>query len=139
MALVNGEGYNHTTLNLGLLGNPTVAGFLAIQYSTVQQKQNNMGAGTEPVERTRGGKTYAGSITLSVKEIIRIREAAGKRSLTEIPPFPATLSYSNGFDPVTTDVLQYVEFTEDNISSAVGNTAIEVVCPIVIGGILYNQ
>mgnify|MGYP005667847715 CR=1 FL=1 len=137
--LINGQGYAHADLQLGLLGNFNVAGFKAISYSTTRQKQNSHGAQGRPVERTRSQINYEGSITLTLKEVKRIREANGKRSLTEIPPFPVTVSYANGVDAVTVDKLLYVEFTADPVTSSIGDTEIPVELPIVIGDILYNQ
>lgn len=139
MALINGKGYSFTSLQLSLLGNTLVVGFRGIEYRTTQAKQNVHGAGGSPVERTHGQKNYEGSITLTVKEVKRIREAAGKRSLVDIPPFPVTVTYANGEDAATVDLLQYVEFTEDAITSADGDTSIDVDIPLVIGAIIYNQ
>lgn len=137
--LINGQGYAHADLQLGLLGNFNVAGFKAISYNTTRQKQNSHGAQGLPVERTKSQVNYEGSITLTLKEVKRIREANGKRSLVEIPPFPITVSYANGVDAVTVDKLLYVEFTADPVSSSTGDTEIPVELPIVIGAILYNQ
>lgn len=139
MAFINGEGYSFASLRMSLLGNPLVAGFKAISYSKSQAKQNSMGIGGLPVERTRGDITFEGSISLTVKEVIRIREAAGKKSLVDIPPFAISLSYANGVDPATTDVLEYVEFTTDAISSSQGDTEIVVEIPMIVGDIKYNQ
>lgn len=139
MALINGQGYSHADLTLGLLGNPLVVGFRAIEYGVDHPKNNVHGAQGLPQERTRGNINYTGSITLTVKEAKRIREAAGKSMLTSIPPFPITVTYANGVDAATTDVLLFVEFSSDRISSTSGNEMIEVTLPIIIGNILPNQ
>lgn len=139
MALINGQGYSHSDLTLGLLGNPLVIGFRAIEYGKDQAKNNVKGAQGLPQERTRGEVEYTGSLTLTVKEAKRIREAAGKNMLTDIPPFPITVTYANGVDAATSDILLFVEFTSDRISSSTGNELIEVTLPIIIGNILPNQ
>lgn len=139
MALVNGQGYDFSSIVITLLGNPLVAGIKAIEYSTTKQKQNVHGAQGLPVERTSGQKNFQGSISLTLKEVKLIREAAGKIPLVDIPPFPVTVSYANGVDAVTTDILEFCEFTEDPVSSSDGDTEITVVLPLVIGGIRYNQ
>lgn len=139
MGLVNGQGYSFSDIRISALGNLNIAGFKAITYTSTWQKQNSHGAQGEPVERTRSQKNYTGSITLTLKEVQRIREAAGKRSLVDIPPFPIAVSYANGADPVITDILEYCEFTDDPVTSSNGDTEIPVELPLVIGGIRYNQ
>lgn len=139
MALVNGEGYTHASLTISLLGNPFVAGFKAISYDTQRDKQNSHGANGEPVERTRGRKNYTGSISLTQKEVMRIREAAGGKSLTEIPMFSIAISFANGVDPIKTDVLEAVEFTNNPTGSQDGDTEMVVQLSLVIGGIQYGR
>lgn len=139
MALVNGQGYGFTDISIGLLGNADVAGIKAISYTSTRQKQNSHGAGGNPVERTRSQRNFEGSVTLTLKEVHRIREAAGKQSLVDIPAFPITVSYANGVDPVITDVLEFCEFTSDPVTSSNGDTEIPVELALVIGGIRYNQ
>lgn len=139
MALVNGQGYSFTDIRIAMLGNLNIAGIKAVSYDTTRQKQNSHGAQGEPVERTRSQKNYTGSITLTLKEVMRIREAAGKQSLTEIPPFPITVSYANGADPTITDILEYCEFLGNPTTSSNGDTEIPVELQLVIGGIRYNQ
>lgn len=139
MALVNGEGYTHASITIGLLGNTLVAGFKAISYNTAQDKQNSFGANGQPVERTRGHVNYTGSITLTQKEVMRIREAAGNRSLTEIAPFALSVSFSNGVDAIKTDVLEYVEFMDNPTASADGDAEMPVQLNLVVGGIRYGR
>ena len=139
MALINGKGYSFASVQIGLLGNPLVIGIKGIEYGTTQAKQNVHGYGGQPVDRTHGQKNYEGNITLTLKEVLRIREAAGKRSLVDVPPFPITVTYANGEDAATTDILTYAEFAEDRVTSTDGDTSIDVSIPLVIGPILYNQ
>ncbi len=139
MALVNGQGYDFASITVSLLGNPVVFGFKAISYGKTRAKMNSKGAQGEPVERTRGDADYTGSISLTLKEVKRIREAAGKQSLVDIPPFNISVSFANGVDPVTVDILQSCEFTEDTTASSSGDTEVIIVLPLLPGGILYNQ
>lgn len=139
MALINGQGFSHADLQLGLLGNPLVIGFRAIEYRKTQAKTNVKGAQGRPVERTRGEMDFSGSITLTLKEVVRIREAAGKRMLTDIPPFPITVTKANGVDPATYDLLETVEFLEDMVSTTSGDEVSEVTLPIIIGNIKPNR
>lgn len=139
MALINGEGYTHASIVISLLGNPLVAGFKAISYDTQRDKQNSHGANGRPVERTRGRVNYSGSISLTQKEVMRIREAANQRSLTEIPPFSIAVGFANGVDPIVTDLLEYVEFTNNPTGSQDGDTEMVVQLNLVIGNITYGR
>ena len=139
MALINGQGYDFTSLQVTMLGNPLVIGLKSISYTTTQEKNNAKGVGGQPVERTRGSIDYSGSIGLTLKEVKQLRQATGGLPVTQIPSFSISISFANDVDPVITDVLEFVEFTEDPTELSEGDTDVVVTLPIIIGNIKYNQ
>lgn len=136
--LINGQGYDFASVKITMLGNPLVAGLKGINYTTNREKVNSNGVGGEPVERTRGNKTYEGSVSLTLKEVKGIRAAAGNLPLTDIPAFSIAVTYANGVDAPTVDMLLFCEFTSDPTSTNQGDTEITVELPLIIGGIRYN-
>lgn len=142
MAEINSNAFDFNSLEISMLGNNSILEFSAIEYGVKQNKSNNYGRGGNPTSRARGNKEYSGSITLSMKEIVQIRQAAQSRgydNLTEIPPFNLVVSYANGTDPTTTDILEFCEFDEDMGGGAQGSTNLEKTLPLVIGCIRFNS
>ena len=136
--LINGTAYDWASIKIQILG-VTVYGVSAINYGVTQEKTNNMGAGTEPVSRGRGGKEYSASLTLEMKEIRRIQAAlpAGS-SLLDIPPFPIVVQYLVGTNLVT-DVVNNAEFTQQVVDTSQGDSTINMEMPLAIAGIVWGS
>lgn len=132
--LINGINYSWANIKLVLFGVPVV-GITKIEYGRKQKKENNYGAGTDPVSRGYGNKEYEGSIELYADEVNRIIASAPNRELTSIPPFEIQVVYSGTGLDTTVHKLQAVEFTDDKLSVGQGDTKILVSIPLIIGGI----
>jgi len=136
--MINGHAYAWADIKFTLFGR-IVRGITAINYGHSREKPNNYGQGSEPVSRGRGNKEYSGSITLELKEVKAILDAAGKgKSLTDIAPFDVDVVYENEYNLLINDKLQWVEFTDDmrDFSQGDGNTAVEI--NIKMGKVINN-
>ncbi len=133
---INRRAYSFATIRIAMLGNNSVIGCSAISYTAKQEKSNGYGQGGKPVSRLRGKTEYEGSITLDQAEIRAILVAAGVSTLLEVQPFNLIISFSEGTEPVITDTLEYVEFTEDGFSAGVDNNATDVEIPILFGNLI---
>jgi hypothetical protein len=134
-ALINGVAYSWSNIKLILFGVPVV-GITKIDYKIKQKKENNYGAGYEPVSRGYGNKEYEGSIEIYVDELKRIIASAPNRDLMQIPPFKIHVIFeSNDGILVTEDRLLMCEFTEEGLSASQGDTKLLVSLPLVIGAI----
>jgi hypothetical protein len=132
--LVNGINYSWSNVKLILFGVPVV-GIVKIDYKIKQKKENQYGAGYEPISRGYGNKEYEGSIELYQDEIKRIIEAAPNRDLMQIPPFDIQVLFETGGALVTQDTLKMCEFMEEGLSASQGDTKLTMSLPLVIGQI----
>ena len=130
--LINGINYSWANISLVLFGVP-VAGITKIEYKKSQKKENNYGAGTQPVSRGYGNYEYEGSIELYTEEWKRIIAAAPDRDPMMIPPFEIQVVYSGRGVVTEKDVLKAVEFKQDMLSTSQGDTKMLVTVPLVIG------
>jgi len=135
--LINGVNYSWANIKLILFGVPVV-GITKISYKTKQKKENQYGAGYEPVSRGYGNKEYEGSIEIYTDELKRLIAAAPGRDLMAIPPFDIQVLYE---DPSTgvflsQDTLKMCEFTEEGLDASQGDTKLLVSLPLVIGKIV---
>lgn len=133
--LINGINYSWANITLILFGTPVVW-ITKIDYKIKQKKENQYGAGYEPVSRGYGNKDYEGSIELYTDELKRIIASAPNRDIMSIPPFSIQVVFEDangGF--ATQDTLHMCEFTEESLSASQGDTKLLVSLPLVIGKI----
>lgn len=134
--LINGVNYSWANVKLILFGVPVV-GITKISYKTKQKKENQYGAGYEPVSRGYGNKEYEGTIEIYTDELKNIIASAPNRDLMAIPPFNIDVVFEDangGF--LTQDKLQMCEFTEEGMEASQGDTKLLVSLPLVIGKIV---
>lgn len=133
--LINGINYSWANVKVILFGVPVV-GITKIEYKIKQKKENQYGAGYEPISRGYGNKEYEGSIEIYSDELKRIIASAPNNDLMQIPPFKIHVLFENGAGAlVTEDVLSMCEFTEEGLSASQGDTKLLVSLPLVIGQI----
>lgn len=132
--LINGVNYSWSNVSVVLFGTPVV-GILSIDYSRKQKKDNNYGAGNEPVSRGYGMKEYDGSIELYTDTWKAIIASSPNRDPLLIAPFDIPVTYSGTGVQPNKDVLRAVEFLEDPLSGKSGDTKLTVKIPLIIGGI----
>lgn len=131
-ALVNGINYSWVNITFNLFGVP-VTGITKIEYKRSQKKDNNYGAGSQPVSRGYGNYEYEGSIELYTDEWKRIIAASPNRDPLSIPPFDIQVVFAGAGIAADKDVLRAVEFKEDPLSSSQGDTKILCTIPLIIG------
>ena len=132
--LINGVNYSNGNVSVILFGTP-LTGIVSIDYKVKQKKDNNYGAGFEPVSRGYGMKEYEGSIEIYLEVWKGIIAAAPNRDPLQIPPFDIPVTYSGTGVTTSKDVLRAVEFMENPLESKSGDTKITVKIPLIIGGI----
>ena len=132
--LINGKSYSWADITFNIGGVP-VAGITKISYKVSQEKQNNYGAGSEPVSRGKGNREYEASITLHMEEVERLLLAAPNRDLLKIPAFDINITYQADPTNIANHVLKNCEFTEDGTDIGQGDQVIEIELPLSIAGI----
>lgn len=133
--LINGTAYSWADISVVLLGRK-VQGITAISYDEEMAKQNNYGQGNIPVSRSRGNKTYTGSITLSHKEVVAIENALPPgKTLADIKPFPVVVAFNNDDNQFVSYELKHVEFMKSSFSSNQGDMTIDREIPIIFSQI----
>ena len=130
--LINGINYSWANITLTLFGVPVV-GITKIEYKRKQKKENNYGAGSQPVSRGYGNYEYEGSIELYVDEWKRIIAASPNRDPLSIAPFDIQVVFAGAGITVEKDVLRSVEFMEDPLTASQGDTKLMVTIPLIIG------
>lgn len=132
--LINGINYSWANISLVLFGVPVV-GITKIEYKKKQKKDNNYGAGSQPISRGYGNYEYEGSIEIFQDEWKRIIAAAPDRDPQQIAPFDIQVTFAGRGLTTEKDVLRACEFTEDSFSASQGDTKLMVTVPLIIGGI----
>lgn len=132
--LINGINYSWANVSLTLFGVP-VTGITKIDYKRKQIKENNYGAGSQPVSRGYGNYEYEGSIEVYLDEWKRIVAASPNRDPLLIAPFDIQVVFGGTGVAVDKDVLRSVEFMEDPLTTSQGDTKIVVSIPLIIGAI----
>jgi len=133
--LVNGRSYSYVDIKFNILG-VEVPSVSSINYTGSQEKTNNKGASNEPVSRGKGAKDYEGSFDLSMNDIEALRDVAPFRDLLDLAAFDIVIVFGHP-DNVRTHVLKNVEFTDDGVEAADGDTDIKRTFAVIIGKINY--
>lgn len=131
--LINGVASVWADILVSFLGTP-LTGVRAIQYDVKQDKVNNYGAGTEPVSRGYGRRSYSGSITMLAEEWRNVIAAAPFSDPTKIPFFDITVLFINASGTYMSVLLKAVDIMENNFSSKEGDTMIEITVPFIYAG-----
>jgi hypothetical protein len=92
--LINGVNYSWSNIKFNLFGVPVV-GITEINYTRKQAKENQYGAGVEPVSRGYGNVEYEADITLFLDEWRRIIAAAPSKDPLLIKPFPIQVLFGD--------------------------------------------
>jgi hypothetical protein len=115
------------------IGGVPITGIKNIKFKVSQAKGNEPGAGNQPVGRTRGKYTYDGlTMDIFLDEYKALTAASPNRDVRQISPFSLPVVYNNG---QTQTILNNVEFTDTDYSSAEGEGATYVTVGFVFAGI----
>jgi len=107
-----------------LLGR-VLEGILEIDYSHLQEKELEYGAGTKPIGTSEGNYEAKASITLIEEEKRALLSSLPPgSSIMDLPPFDIPMVFSNG-PKRHKDVLRFCEFTGSGVKVAQGDKKIE--------------
>ena len=134
--LVNGRAFDFVQLTPLFLGVPLVS-MSSITYDEIQEKVNNLGIGNRPVSRGRGAIDASGSIELSMNDLEAMREVAPNGSLLLLPASDFVLVFGNPQN-IQTHILKNLEFTNDGMTGAVGDTDLKLTLNFVISDVQYR-
>ena len=132
--IINGVNYSWANIKLVLFGVPVV-GITSINYNRKQKKENNYGAGSQPISRGYGNYEYSGDIELYLEEWKSIIAASPNRDPLRADPFDISVIYGSSAINATVDVLRSVEFLEDPFAAKQGDTKLLVKIPLIIAAI----
>jgi len=128
--LINGKTYSWGDISVVLFGRKIV-GIVSVKYETEQDKENNYGAGNNPVNRGYGNKKATARITLYSEEVTALELAAANGDLLDIPPFDIIVSFMNDGQPMTTHVIKNAEFLKDGRDAKQNDQKIEIELPLI--------
>ena len=135
--LINGVEYTHADIVFNILGIPVI-GMTAIDYSDPQDITLNYGTGQHPVSRGFGAVKPTASVTLTMKEVQRLTNAAPGGKLQNIPDFDIGVNFATEAGDFTRHRLVRCRFMGRNPNSAVNNSQIEEKLELSVGSINYN-
>jgi hypothetical protein len=133
--LINGVMYSWADLVFSPYGVPLI-GITKIEYKITQKKENVKGQGVEPIGRSYGDKEYAGSIEIYKENWNAFIAAAPNSDPLAIPFTDMPLSYGTSANSViSTEILQAVEWLEDEMKANQGDMSLKVTVPFIFAGI----
>lgn len=116
-----------------VLGGRTITGIRGIEYKEALEKEYLYAKGNKPVGIQHGNYSYDGKITILQSELIALKEAAklAGKNLLKLS-FSIVVAYGNVSegDPIHTDTLLGVEFTDITKAMKQGDKMMEVELPI---------
>lgn len=139
---INGRQYGWADISL-MLGGRLVTGARGITYKESQEKELLYGKGERPMSIQKGNKKYEGSIILLQSEIETLKElgrsVVGRASILDLN-LNAVVCYGDPEkgDPMITDQLFNIQFTEVEKSMKQGDKNMEVTLPFICTDIKYG-
>lgn len=135
--LVNGVNYSWCNLTNVAFGVPVV-GITAVNFSRKQDKKLNYGIGNEPTSVGYGNVEYDFSISVYREWLQSVINAAPSKDILLIQGFDWKMAFGNIPNvPTLIVTIKNVEFTEDSIKTAQGDTKIIQDLPMFCAGIQY--
>src|SRR5438552_11189431 len=93
--LINGREYSWADILINIGGVPVI-GITGITYDEEQVKEDNYGAGVNPVSRGYGNKKATASITMYASEVEALMERAPNGNLVDLGVFAVIVQYMVG-------------------------------------------
>lgn len=134
--LINGRSFDFSQLIPVYLGVPLVS-LSNISYEETQEKTNNFGTGNRPISRGHAAIDATGSMELAMNDIEALREVAPEGSLLLLPADDFILTFGNPQN-IQTHVLKNLEFINDGVSGAQGDTDLKMTLNFVISHVKYR-
>jgi len=135
--MFNSRQYEFADITVIMAGRD-VTGIRGVSYTSKIEREHLHGKGRYPMSIQSGNVTYEGSVTVVQSELEGLQKA-GKGSLFNLN-VDIVVAYgnpSNG-DPITTDVIKGVRFTEEKKESKQGDKFMEIEIPFLAIRILNN-
>ena len=115
-----------------VLGGKDITGIRGIKYSKKQEKEVLYGKGNQPHFIQKGNISYEGELTLMQGELETLIASSKDASVLSLQ-LDAVVCYGNpaNGDMMITDVLQGIQFTEENKELKQGDKFMEVTLPFI--------
>mgnify|MGYP003435856603 CR=1 FL=1 len=115
-----------------VLGGKDITGIRGIKYSKKQEKEVLYGKGNQPHSIQKGNISYEGELTLMQGELETLIASSSDASVLSLQ-LDAVVCYGNpaNGDTMITDVLQGIQFTEENKELKQGDKFMEVTLPFI--------
>ncbi|HOU67776.1 MAG TPA: hypothetical protein PLN63_00050 [Paludibacteraceae bacterium] len=115
-----------------VLGGKDITGIRGIKYSKKQEKEVLYGKGNQPHSIQKGNISYEGELTLMQGELETLIASSKDASVLSLQ-LDAVVCYGNpaNGDMMITDVLQGIQFTEENKELKQGDKFMEVTLPFI--------
>lgn len=143
MKLINGRQYEFADITL-VMGGRDVIGVRGIKYKENQEKELIYGKGNEPLSIQKGNRAYGGEVVLLQSELETLKLFAktktGRSSILGLT-LNAVVCYGNPLkgDPMITDKIYGIQFTEEEKGMAQGDKNMEITLPFLALGIDYQS
>lgn len=128
--MFNSREYEWSDITVVLAGR-VITGIRGVKYNTKREKELVYGKGNKPQGTQRGNYDHSGEITLLQSEYEALRRAAGGDILDITTDIIVAYGNPSHGDAMTTDVLQRVDFTEDNTEWKQGDKFLEKTIPFI--------
>jgi hypothetical protein len=135
--LINGREYTWADVSFNIGGVPVV-GVTKINYDEEQVKEDNWGAGINPVSRGYGNRKASSSVTMYASEAEALADRAPNGNLLDYGTFDVTVQFMVGA-VIKTHVLKNCEFTKNERNMSQGDTKIEVDLPLIVSHIKWKK
>lgn len=135
--LINGRAYSWADVSFNIGGVPVI-GVTKIDYDESQVKEDNHGAGVNPISRGYGRRSATANVTMRAEEVEALMDRAPNGNLLDYGIFDITVQYMVGA-VIKTHVLKNAEFTKNVRSMGEGDTKIDVDLPLIISHIIWNK
>ncbi len=135
--LINGRAYSWADVSFNIGGVPVI-GVTKIDYDETQVKEDNYGAGVNPISRGYGRRNATANVTMRAEEVEALMDKAPNKNLLDYGTFDITVQYMVGA-VIKTHVLKNAEFTKNIRSMSEGDTKIDVDLPLIISHIIWNK
>lgn len=131
MAKINGREYEFADVSVIGAGRDII-GLKGIEYTESQEKEASYGKGNKPTSIQHGNKSYSGTLTVKQSEVEGLEDMSPTGSILDISINIAVCygSLAKG-EPMRTDKLYGVEFTEVPKSMKQGDKEQEIALPFI--------
>ena len=137
LPLINGITYSWSNITAVIMGVP-IAGITSIEYSDEQEMEDNLGAGSFPVNRGFGSYKVMSKLSLYMEEVEAITATVPSGRLQDVPEFDIIVSYVSANNVPRIHKLRNVRFKNNNRKTKTGDKKIEVELDLLVSHITWK-